>query len=202
MGTLFASPVWTPSHEGGDPLEVFLSNHGAPSLLLLLVCCEGVSTTITHFIISCICFGSIFPLSLAPTLWCWCCCRGLVCLWCSLGASWPPGLSSLFYDGVSDGSMLPAWYSPSFPPEPLFHPNWLGNPSEIQHLLHHQEEAPPWAIIVQTMIASPGANSTASVIHSSRQSWNMLAINEPIYVWGGGGWSPPPSPKVTLTWTQ
>ena len=30
----------------------------------------------------------------------------------------------------------------------------------------------------------------------------MLTINELVHAWEGGGWSPPPSPKVTLTWMQ
>ena len=47
-------------------------------------------------------------------------------------------------------------------------------------------------------IASPGARSTASVIHSSRPSWNMSAISNPLHAWEGGGWSPLPSPNVTL----
>ena len=50
-------------------------------------------------------------------------------------------------------------------------------------------------------IASPGARTTALVIHSSRPSLNMSAFNEPLLVWEGGSWLPPPSPKVTLMWT-
>ena len=40
-------------------------------------------------------------------------------------------------------------------------------------------------------IASPGARTTASVICSSRPSWNMSAINKPLHVWVGGGQLPP-----------
>ena len=46
-------------------------------------------------------------------------------------------------------------------------------------------------------ITSPEAKTTASVICSSRSSWNMLAINKSVHAWEGGGWSPPPSPKDT-----
>ena len=47
-------------------------------------------------------------------------------------------------------------------------------------------------------ITSTGARTTASVICSSRSSWNMLAINKPVHAWESGGWLPSPSPKVTL----
>ena len=44
-------------------------------------------------------------------------------------------------------------------------------------------------------IVSPGARTTGLVIHSSRPSWNISAINEPLHTWEGGGWLPPPPPK-------
>ena len=51
-------------------------------------------------------------------------------------------------------------------------------------------------------IASPVARTMASVIFSSRPSWNMSAINETLCAWEGGGLSPPLSPEVTLMWMQ
>ena len=51
-------------------------------------------------------------------------------------------------------------------------------------------------------IASPGARTTASVIHSFRPSWNISAITKPLHSWESGVCSPPQSPRVTLTWMQ
>ena len=53
-------------------------------------------------------------------------------------------------------------------------------------------ESLPYMIIVQRRV-------TASVICSSISSWSISAIYEPLHAWEGGGWSPPPSPRVTLT---
>ena len=55
---------------------------------------------------------------------------------------------------------------------------------------------------LKNRITSSGARTTASVMCSSRPSWNISAINEPLHVWKGGGWLPSPSPRVTLIWTQ
>ena len=51
-------------------------------------------------------------------------------------------------------------------------------------------------------IASPGARTTALVIWCSRPSQSLSTIKEPLHAWEGGGWSPPSSPQVSLTWTQ
>ena len=52
-----------------------------------------------------------------------------------------------------------------------------GNPSLFNHL-------------PKKNITSPGPRITALVIYSSRSSWNMSAINDPLHAWEGGGWSP------------
>ena len=44
-------------------------------------------------------------------------------------------------------------------------------------------------------IASSEASTPLLVICSSRPSWSISTINEPLHVREGGGWLPPPSPK-------
>ena len=41
-------------------------------------------------------------------------------------------------------------------------------------------------------MASHGASTTTSVVHSLRPSCNMSTISDPLHVWEGGGWSPLP----------
>ena len=159
------------------------------------------SPTITHFAISHLCFESIFLQALHPLFDVVCCCRGLVCLCCSLGAPLPPSLSSLFHYGICNGSMTFLYsahhhFHLSFSPGPI---NWTGQ-VESNIPLHHQRGSPSLSDHhPKNKIAYLGARTTASVIHSSRPPWN---INKPVHTWEGGGWSPPPSPKVTLTWMQ
>ena len=64
-----------------------------------------LSPAITNFAISYLCLRSIFLQALHPLFNVVCFCGGPVCLCCSLGAPWPPSLSSLFHDVISDGLM-------------------------------------------------------------------------------------------------
>ena len=148
-------------------------------------------------------FGSLFLQALHPLFNVVCHCGGPVCLYCSSGVSWLPCLSSIFHNSICKGLttflhsaychstwasllvQLTGWAKQN--PTSLLLPR--GNPS--LNNLHPKNK-----------IASLGARTTASVIHSSRPSWNKLAINEPVHAWEGWGWSPPPSPTVTLTWKQ
>ena len=73
----------------------------------------------------------------------------------------------------------------------MLNPTSLALPRESPSLSDHHPK---------NMIIFPEARTTASVIHSSRPSQIVLAINELVHAWEGGGWSSPSFPKVTLTW--
>ena len=102
-----------PPPEEWDPSEVSLDNHGAPCLLchLLLIpkCWEWAFfhsvpwLLASSFLTSASEASSSKPHIHSSMLYE--AMGGLVGLCCSLGASWAPGLYSLFQDGICDGSM-------------------------------------------------------------------------------------------------
>ena len=119
----------------------------------------------------------------------------------SLGMPWPPSLSSLFHIGIHNCSatFLYGIYC-------CLNMNCPASPIEGAHQAESYTLAFPRGdpflhdCHPKNRIASPGARTTASVICSSRPSWNISTINKPCHVWKGGGWLPPPSPRVTLMW--
>ena len=162
-----------------------------------------LSPTITHFIISHLHFGSIFLQASHPLFDVVCFCRGLVYLPCSLGIFWVPGLSSLFHTGICDGSITfldstHCHFHLSLSPGPI---DWATQVESNIPCVTKRKSL--FECCQPTMkITSLGAKTTAYVIHSSRASRDISPINNLVHAWGGGGWSPPPSPKVTLTWMQ
>ena len=146
---------------------------------------------ITLIAISHLHFRSIFLQALHPLFNFVCCCGGLVCLHCSSGTSWPPGYSSFFHNGICNGSttfltvltIITTW---AYLLAQLTGPaKW--NPTSLAL----PRGSPLWGIIIQNKIAPLGARTAASLIHSLRPSWKMVAINKPVHAWEGGGWSPP-----------
>ena len=199
-----------PPLEEGDPLEVSLSNYGAPCLLchLLLLSTHWEQVffcSVPQLPTSSILTSSLEASSSKPNI------HSLM-LYAAAGVQFVfvvpeghPGHWPYFsfpwwhLQWLND---LPGQYSPSFPPKSLLaqltglpkqNPTTLVSPRGSPSLNNH------WP---KNKIASPGAKTTASVICSSRPSWNMLAITELVQAWRHEGWSPPPSPKVTLTWMK
>ena len=98
MGTLFTSPIWTPSpwrwRSTGKGLSVIM---GCPSSMpsstptdMLRMSVHPLSPLITHFIISHHHSGSIFLQASNPLFNVVCCYGGLFCPHHSLGATWLP----------------------------------------------------------------------------------------------------------------
>ena len=112
MGAPITSLIRAPFPEEGNLWEVSLNNCGVPCL----VCQSSTSTNmirtsifplspvITHIGISHLHIIRIFLQALHPHFDVVCHFRGLVCVCCSSGASWSPGLSSLFHNGICNGS--------------------------------------------------------------------------------------------------
>ena len=112
------------------------------------------------------------------------------------GASWPPGLSSLFHNSICN-SLATFWYGIysclylHYSPSPM---NWACQAeSDIPGI--SQGEPSLSQCLPKNKIASPGARTTVSVILSLRPSWNMSAIHKPLHVWEGRGWLTAPPPK-------
>ena len=112
MGTPLASTIWTPSSWRGrstgsvsqQSWGALSSTSSSTSTQMLRISILLLNPRITHFFFSQLYFGSIF-LQVSHLLFdVVCCCGGLVCLCCSSGVSWPPGLSSPFHNGICNGS--------------------------------------------------------------------------------------------------
>ena len=85
---------------------------------------------------------------------------------------------------------------PSSPPSQ--HPQQLNGLLNLMFLAFSNGSPSLSDCLLKNKTASPSARTTSSVIHSSRQTWNMSAISDPLHAWEGGGWSPLPSLKVTM----
>ena len=210
MGTSFASLIGTPSpwrgRSTGSVSQLSwgtLSSMPSPtSTHTLRMSIPLLSPTIAGFTISHLHFGSIFLEALHPLFDVVFCYRGLVYLCFSLGASWPPGLRSFPwwhpYGSMTFLDITHSHFHLGLSSGPI---NWATKVEPNIPCITKRKTLFEW-LSSKNKIASPGARTTASVIHSSRPSWNMSAINELVHTWEGGGWSSPPSPKFTLTWTQ
>ena len=146
-----------------------------------------LSPTITHFAISYLHCGSIFLQALHPLFDVVCYCGGPVCLCCFLGALWLPSLSSHFHEGIYNGLMTFLYsahhcFYLSLSPGPI---NWaVQAESNISCITKGSPSLRNCHL--KNKITSPGARTTASVIHSSRPSLNMLGINTMVHAWEGG----------------
>ena len=143
---------------------------------------------INHIIISHLHFGSIFFQAPHPLFYVVGCGGEPGQLCGPVGTLWSPGLSSLFHKSICNGSVtfLYSIYSCFYlccSTGPIF---WACQAESDIHGIS-QRNPPLSDHLPKNKIASPGSRTTALVICSSRQSWNMSAINKPLHVWEGGG---------------
>ena len=139
-----------------------LSASSTTSTSMLRVSISLFKSTITHITISCLHFGSIFfqaPHLLFNVV----CCGGVLgCLSFSPGAFCSPGLSSLFHNSICNNlvTFLHSIYSCLYL-----------HRSPLTFFVFPKGSPPLSNHCPKNKIASPGARTTASVIHSSRPSW-------------------------------
>ena len=206
METLLTSLIWTPSSWRGRSIRsvsqqlwgTLSSIPSSTSTQMLRMSVLPLIPMITYFIISHLCFRSIFLQALHSTHWCCMLLQGSG--WSSLflgGHHGPLGLL-LFSAMAVVMVQWPSWTVLTI----IF--IWDSIPSQLTELPKQN----PTSLVSPR--GSPSLNNhhpknkitTSSVICSSSSSMNMSAIYKPVHAREGWGWSPPPSPKVTLTWTQ
>ena len=209
MGTPNVSSIGTPPEEG-DPPKVSLSNCGVPCLLChllsLLTCWEWVflhsvpqlltSQSLTSTSEASSSKPCIHPWMLYAVAGVWFVfvvpwgCPGLlaIVLFSMMASAIAWKLSCTVLTVVSTWSSLPA----QFTGLAKWNPTSIALPRGSSSLSNHH---------LKNKIASPGARTTASVIHSSRPSWNMLAINKLVHAWEGGSVSFNDATSSLKSWT-
>ena len=130
LGTLIASPIGTPIHRRGwatrrfsrKLLSSLMSLPSTTSTSTLRMSVSSLKSMIAHVTISQLHFGPLLP-GLHPLFQCVCCSGGPGCFCHSPGASWPPGLTSLFHNSICNSSVtfLHSIYSGHHNPSPI---NW------------------------------------------------------------------------------
>ena len=182
-----------PPPKEGDPPEVSTGNHGVPCLLchLLLRCwgwafsCSVSQLLILSFLSYASEASSSKPHILSSMLYA---VTGVQLVYVvpqghpghlalihfpMMASAMAQQPSSTVLTIISTWASLPAQLTGPPKQNPTSFASSRGRPSLSNH---HQKNK----------IASPEAKTTASVICSSRLSWNISAINKPVHVWGVG----------------